>query len=151
METGWVRDAAILLARIGVGVVFLAHGLRKLAVDGMAETAAGFAEIGVPLAALSAWLVALIELFAGLALVVGVAVPVAGALLAAVMLGAYLLVHHGRGIFVDDGGGELVIALGAASLLLTVTGAGRFGFDGMVGPAVRERMHRRDRSRERVG
>jgi len=60
-------------------------------------------------------------------------------------------VHHGRGIFVDDGGGELVIALGAASLLLTVTGAGRFGFDGMVGPAVRERMRRRDRSRERVG
>jgi len=32
-----------------------------------------------------------------------------------------------------------------------VTGAGRFGFDGMVGPAVRERMRRRDRSRERVG
>lgn len=151
MESTWVRDAVILLARLGVGVIFIAHGLRKLAVDGIGATAESFAEAGVPLATLSAWLVALVELVAGIAMVIGLAVPVAGVLLAALMLGAYLLVHHGRGIFVDEGGAELVIALGAASLLLALTGAGRFGLDDTVGPAVRERMHLGERRHERVG
>jgi Predicted membrane protein len=143
----WVRDVVTLLARIGVGVVFVAHGWRKLAVDGIADTAAAFGENGVPLPALSAWLVALVELFAGIALIVGLAVPAAGVLLALLMLGAWVFVHAGRGIFAGEGGAELVIALGAASLLLAMNGAGRLSVDHVLGP----RAEARSRHREHAG
>lgn len=136
----WVRDVVALIARIGVGVVFVAHGWRKLFTDGIAETAAGFGEAGVPLPTLSAWLVALVELLAGVALIIGLVVPIAGTLLAAVMLGAYVFVHAGQRIFVDEGGAELVVALGVASLLLAATGAGRFGLDHLL--AGRRRVER---------
>lgn len=147
MVPTWVRDIVTLLARIGVGVVFIAHSWQKLAVNGVAETAEFFGASGVPLPTLSAWFVALVELFAGIALVIGLAVPVAGVLLAAVMLGAYLFVHNGRGIFVDEGGAELVIALGAASLLLALTGAGRFSLDHLLGPLTGTRARRREYER----
>jgi putative oxidoreductase len=48
------RDLAMLIARIGVGVVFIAHGWQKLAINGVAGTAGFFRHIGVPLPAVSA-------------------------------------------------------------------------------------------------
>ena len=114
------RDVAALIARILVGVVFIAHGWQKLAVNGIEGTSGFFGQVGVPLPTLSAWVAALLEVVGGVALILGLGVPVAGLLLAADMVGAYLFVHVGRGIFVDGGGAELVMALGAASLLLAV-------------------------------
>jgi putative oxidoreductase len=126
------RDLAILVARIGVGVVFVAHGWQKLVTFGVAGTAAAFGRQGVPVPAVSAWYAALVELLGGAALVLGLAVPVAGILLALDMLGAYLFVHAGHGIFISRGGGELAIALGVASLLLAAVGAGRFSLDQLI-------------------
>jgi putative oxidoreductase len=126
------RDLAILIARIGVGVVFVAHGWQKLATFGVDATAASFQRLGVPLPAVSAWYATLAELVGGAALILGVAVPVAGLLLFLDMLGAYLLVHAGNGIFMKTNGGELVIALGAASLLLAAVGAGRVSLDHLI-------------------
>jgi putative oxidoreductase len=57
-------------------------------------------------------------------------VPVAGILLVLDMLGAYQFVHAGHGIFIQNGGAELVIALSAASLLLAAVGAGTCSFSG---------------------
>ena len=124
-----VRDLALLVARVGIGVVFLAHGWQKLATNGIDGTAAFFGQAGVPLPTLSAWAAALIELVGGGALVLGLTVPVAGLLLALDMLGAYLFVHAGKGVFVTDGGFELVLALGVGSLVLAAVGAGRFSLD----------------------
>lgn len=149
MVPTWVRDVVTLLARLGVGIVFIAHGWRKLAVDGIADTAAGFGQSGVPLPTLSAWGVALVELGAGIALVIGLAVPIFGVLLAALMLGAFLFVHAGKGIFVDEGGAELVMTLAAASLLLALTGAGRFSFDHLLGSLAGSRFRHREHERAR--
>ncbi|MEV0331031.1 DoxX family protein [Micromonospora echinospora] len=124
-----VRDVAMLLARIGVGVVFFAHGWQKLVTNGIDGTAAFFDQSGVPLPTLAAWFATTVELLGGAALALGLAVPVAGVLLALNMLGAYVFVHAGNGIFVDQGGYELVLALGAAALLLAAVGAGRFSLD----------------------
>ena len=45
------------------------------------------------------------------------------------MIGAFPFVHAGAGLFVEQGGYELVLTLGAAALLLAVIGAGRFSLD----------------------
>jgi putative oxidoreductase len=123
------RDLALLLARVAVGLVFVAHGWQKLFTNGIDGTAAFFDQVGVPAASAAAWFAAAVELAGGAALVVGVAVPVAGLLLLVNMLGALVFVHAGAGLFVDQGGYELVLTLGAAALLLAVLGAGRYSVD----------------------
>ncbi len=90
----------------------------------------------VPLADVSAIVAATIELVGGIALLVGFATRVAGVLLFLNMLGAFFIVHVGNGIFVGDGGYELVLALGVASLLIAGVGAGRFSVDAVVGKRV---------------
>ena len=132
------RDLAVLLTRVAVGLVFFAHGWQKLFTTGIDGTAAFFEQVGVPAAPVAAWLAAVVELAGGAALIVGLAVPVAGLLLVVDMIGAFAFVHAGAGLFVEQGGYELVLALGAAALLLAATGAGRLGLDHLLtgrGPA----------------
>ena len=129
---GWIRDLAILLARVVVGVVFMAHGWQKLSSTGIDSVAAFLGQLGVPLPVVAAWFSTLVELIGGAALILGAATPVAALLLVADMAGAYLFVHVGNGIFVDQGGFELVGALAAACLILAAVGAGRFSVDGLV-------------------
>lgn len=125
----WTRDLAILLARIVVGLIFMAHGWQKFATNGVEGTAAFFGQVGIPLPTVAAWFSTLVELIGGAALIVGAAVPVAALLLVMDMAGAYLFVHVGNGVFADQGGFELVGALGAFSLVLAVIGAGRYSVD----------------------
>ncbi len=65
----------------------------------------------------------------GVALLVGAATVVAGLLVALDMLGAFLLVHIGNGVFVTDNGFELVWAIAAVALALAAVGPGRFSVD----------------------
>jgi putative oxidoreductase len=123
------RDLAVLVTRVAVGLVFLAHGWQKLSTNGIDGTTAFFDQVGVPAASAAAWFAAVVELAGGAALVLGLAVPVAGLLLVVDMIGAYAFVHAGAGLFVEQGGYELVLVLGAAALLLAVNGAGRFSID----------------------
>jgi putative oxidoreductase len=123
------RDLAVLVTRIAVGLVFVAHGWQKLVTNGIDGTAAFFEQAGVPAASAAAWTAAVVELAGGAALVLGLAVPVAGLLLLVDMIGAFAFVHAGAGLFVEQGGYELVLVLGAAALLLAVLGAGRFSVD----------------------
>jgi len=77
-----------------------------------------------------------VELIGGAALLVGMFTAVAGVLLALDMLGALLIVHIDKGVFVAGGGYELVVALGVGALLLAVFGAGRYSVDGLLGRKV---------------
>ena len=65
----------------------------------------------------------------GAALLLGAATVIAGALVVLDMLGAFLLVHIGNGVFVTDNGFELVGVIAAAALLLVAAGPGRFSVD----------------------
>ena len=127
-----LADVALLLGRVLLGVLFFAHGWQKLFTNGIKGTAAFFDQAGVPLPTVSAWVAALVELVGGALLVLGLVVPVAAVLLLVDMLGAYAFVHSGKGLFIDEGGFELVGALGAGCLLLLALGAGRYSLDHQV-------------------
>ena len=122
-------DALKLVARVVLGVVLIAHGWQKFAQYGIGGTAGSFAKMGVPLPAVSAVFAAVVELVGGLALLAGAATVVAGALVVLDMLGAFVLVHVGNGVFVTDNGFELVAVIAAAALLLVSAGPGRFSVD----------------------
>ncbi|GLW66181.1 hypothetical protein Arub01_44250 [Actinomadura rubrobrunea] len=126
---GPLHDVGLLIGRLAIGVIFIAHGWRKLAETGHAGVAAMFDGLGVPLPSAAALFATWVELLGGIALVIGLLVPVAGALLAFDMAGAFWFAHMDKGLFVSEGGFELVLALGATSLLLALTGGGRFGVD----------------------
>jgi putative oxidoreductase len=131
-----MTSIALLIARIGLGVVFIAHGWQKLDELGVDAVGAGFAKMGVPAPELSAYFSTFVELIGGALLLVGAFTAVAGVLLALNMLGAFLIVHIDKGVFVTEGGYELVVALGVGSLLLAVFGAGKFSVDGLLGRKV---------------
>lgn len=123
-------DVVLLAARAAVGIVFLAHGWQKLATSGLAATTAGFTRAGVPVPRLSALYASIVELVGGACLLAGLLLPVVGLLLFSVMLGAFVFVHGGNGIFLaPQGGFEYVLVLGTVSLLLGFSGGGRFSVD----------------------
>ncbi|WP_019856041.1 DoxX family protein [Actinopolyspora mortivallis] len=124
-----VRDLVLLLARVVVGIVFLAHGLQKFLQWGIGSTVESFDQMGVPVPGLSAWFAALVETLGGAALLLGLALPVAGVLLTLDMLGALFIVHLEQGFFLaGEGGYEYVLVLAAAALALGFNG-GTYSLD----------------------
>ncbi|HEY9313735.1 DoxX family protein [Williamsia sp.] len=136
MNNPVIRSAGILVARIGLGVVFLAHGLQKFQQNGWAGPKTGFEMMDVPLPTVSAFVVTWLEILGGIALIAGVLTPIIGALFFLDMLGALFVTHIDNGIWVADGGYELVLSLGMGALLLAVVGAGKFSIDGVLGTKV---------------
>lgn len=132
MNNPVLRNVGLLVARVVIGIVFLAHGLQKVN-QGYSATKAGFEGMDVPVPALSAFYATWVETLGGIALIIGLLVPIFGVLLLVNMLGAFVFVHIGNGIYVTDGGWELVGALGAGALVLAVVGAGAYSVDALLG------------------
>ena len=128
-----MTSLALLIARIGLGIVFVAHGWQKFDEIGVKGVGAGFAKTGMPAPELAAYFATFAELVGGAALLIGAFTAVAGVLLVLDMLGALLFMHIDKGVFVTEGGFELVVALGVGALLVAVFGAGRYSVDGLLG------------------
>ena len=127
-----LSSCGIAVLRIVVGVVFLAHGAQKLFVYHITGVSGMFSHIGIPLPALSAVVVSLVEFVGGIALVLGVATRLAAALVAIDMLVAILAVHLKQGFFMPQGY-EFALTLLAANVCLVLTGAGCASLDGLLG------------------
>lgn len=123
-----LHDVSILIARLAIGFIFVAHGYQKLVLNGLEATIEGFDTMGVPFPELTAGLTAGIELVAGSALILGVALQLAGVLLAAVMTGALVITHWPQ-FWVGEGGLEFVLALATASLMIGFSGGGALALD----------------------
>ncbi|GAA2106123.1 DoxX family protein [Actinomadura alba] len=133
MRTRPLYDYVALLARLGVGIVILAHGWQKIQV-GITATSRDFDRLRVPAPTATAIYATFVELLGGVALILGLALPVVGLLLFVDMVGAFVFVHADNGVFlVNEGsvenGFELVLVLAVASLLFAAGGAGRFTVD----------------------
>ena len=132
------RNAGLLLLRLVVGVTFLVHGIDKL--GDMSGTEQFFASLDIPAPGLMAPLVAVTETVGGALLIVGLATPLVGSALAGDMLVAFLTAHVGQGFFADEGGFELVLLLGGASLGIAFAGAGCYSLDVALGVTRRLRQ-----------
>ena len=118
----------LAVLRLVIGLVFVAHGGQKLFVYGLDGVSGAFGQMGIPMAGIAGPLVAFVEFFGGLALIVGLLTRLAALGLAVTMLGAIGLVHLKGGFFLPNGY-EYAFALLGAALTLALTGAGRWSVD----------------------
>ncbi len=123
------QSTALLVGRVALGVVLIAHGWQKYFTFGISGVTASFEQMGVPAAGAAAVFAATVELVGGIALIVGLLVPVVGLLVAVDMAGALLFVHAPNGVFVDAGGYELVLVIGALAVVFAGLGAGAYSID----------------------
>ena len=125
-----------LALRIPVGIIFAAHGAQKLfgwfGGYGLEGTGQWMASIGLAPGYLMALLAGSAEFFGGLALVFGLLVRPAAAVLAFAMLVAILSVHIDKGLFIANNGYEYGLALLVVAVSLAISGAGRGSLDALL-------------------
>lgn len=107
------------LLRLSLAATFLVHGIPKFPPDGFVQMS------GLPV--MVAWAVALGEVGAGLALIVGAFTDerltrLGGLLVAVIMAGAIVLVHAENGWNVQNGGMEFQALMLAAGLYFLTKG-----------------------------
>src|SRR5437660_1748037 len=130
------KDLGLLLIRVGVGATVAAHGAQKLfgwfGGGGLEGTASMFEKGGFNPAKQHAMAAGLTEAGAGTLLALGLATPAAGAALAGNMAVAGEL-HKPAGFFVTKGGFEYPMMLGITGAGLSLSGAGEFSVDRLLG------------------
>ncbi len=129
MET---RDSVgLAVLRVVTGAVFIAHGLPKFGFIGdgsLAKTADMMGNMGIPLPAVSAFLLATTETFGGALLIAGFMTRFVTATQAFAMLVAVFVVHLPNG-FAGPGGYQWSLLLAAAAFCLMLEGAGKYSVD----------------------
>lgn len=147
-------DVALLLVRLALGTIFIAHGGQKLFVFGLSGVAGSFGQMGIPMAQVVGPMVAFVEFGSGIAIILGVLTRLAALGVAITMLGAVWFVHLPNGFFLPRGF-EFNLALLGLAFALVSAGAGAYSIDSMLS----RRRHpeyadgdreRRDDSRIRV-
>ena len=128
------KEHSIALVRMFVGLIFLLHGAQKFGflggpgIDGFS----GFlTQIGIPLGYIFSPVVGIVELFGGIALLLGFFVRYASIALAINMLVAVFAVHLNKG-FLQSGGYEYPLLLFLLCIMFMHSGAGSFSLEKML-------------------
>ena len=132
IDNARLRDYGLTVLRIGIGVIFLAHGYLKFFKMGIGGTTSFMAHVGVPAPALAAWFAACAETFGGIAFVLGIFTLPFGLALALDMAGAILFAKRGGGLF-GPKGFELELSLLVASVALAFSGPGALALRDVLG------------------
>ena len=127
-------DLALLILRLALGSIMLAHGLQKLGwVPGGAgsiqQTINWMASMNIP--TWMAWLSIVAEVAGGVALLIGLFGKLAAFGVAINMATAIYKVHYTKGFFNPDGI-EFPLALFAMGAALLATGMGAISLDAMI-------------------
>ena len=129
-------DLALLVLRVGLGAVMLAHGLNHIYGGGkIAGTGRWFESLGMRPGIVHAWLASITEVVGGALLVLGLLTPLGGAAIIGVMAVAGITNHRGNGFFIfrPGEGWEYVMTLGLAGFAIAVLGAGGWSLDEALG------------------
>lgn len=127
-----VTDIASLVLRLALGAIFLAHGWDALDGMGTAGVIEAQRAAGIPLPEVAGPFTIYTELIGGALLILGAGTRLFAVAFTGIMLGAWAFIHAPNGIFVENGGFELVLALAAGAVALAATGPGRFSVDYLI-------------------
>ncbi|MEZ4103742.1 MAG: DoxX family protein [Candidatus Paceibacterota bacterium] len=120
-------DYALLVARVAVGVFFVAHGYAKFfGENGLEDFSTMLIDLGFPMVGLLAFLVAFAELFGGLAILAGVMTRFWAFWLAVISFVAWWAV---KGFNIGGNGDLDVLALGL-TIALFIAGPGAVSLSG---------------------
>lgn len=125
-------NLALLLFRVAVGIVMLAHGINHIFRGGKIKGTAGwFESLGMRPGIVHAWTASLVEVGAGALLILGLGMPLAGAGVVGTMLVAWITNHLKNGFFIfrPGEGYEYVMTLVFCGIALGTIGAGEWGLD----------------------
>jgi len=123
-------DWGILVLRLGIGIMFVAHGLQMAlglfggpGVKGFSGMLSG---LGFFPAIFWSYVASYAVLAGGLLLIAGMQTRPAAALLLIFILTAAIKVHLSKGFFLANGGFEYTFVIAAACLALILLGPGKF-------------------------
>ena len=123
-------DWGILILRLGVGIMFVAHGLQMAfglfggpGISGFSKMLSG---LGFDPAMFWSYIASYTVFFGGAFLILGVQTRIAAALLLIFILTAAVKVHLSKGFFLASGGFEYNFVIVAACLALILLGSGKF-------------------------
>ena len=125
-------NLGLLILRVAVGVIMLAHGINHIFRGGKIQGTAGwFASLGMKPGILHAWLASLTEVGAGVLLILGLFTPLAAAGVVGAMSVALLPNHLPIGFFIfrPGAGGGYVGSLIMSGLALGATSPGEWSLD----------------------
>lgn len=129
-------DLALVVLRVALGVVFIAHGYNHVFGGGkIAGTARWFESLGMRPGRLHAWTASLTELGAGALLLLGLLTPWACAGVIGTMLVAWITNHRKNGFFIfrPGEGYEYVMTLTLTAIGLAGLGGGGWSVDNALG------------------
>lgn len=121
-----LKPLALLLLRVGLGIIFISHGYPKLFTQ-LQHTTEAFAHMGFP--AYFAYIAGVLEFFGGILLIVGLFTRVTGLLLAVEMAVALVKVHGMLANPMAVHNYEFPLALMVGSFALAGAGAGLISLD----------------------
>ncbi|MGH3912174.1 MAG: DoxX family protein [Pseudonocardiaceae bacterium] len=126
-----VTDTGLLVLRLAVAAVFIAHGWGDVVEAGVSTNVQNYQDAGIPLAAVSAPFTAYLQLFGGILFLFGALTRPISAGYVLVMAGALYFVHYGESLVMgqDGSGSGFAFMMFAASLALLIAGPGRFSID----------------------
>lgn len=134
-------DVALLILRITVGLVFIAHGVKHA--RGRVKTSNWFGSLGFRSPQFQWFMSTTTEIGVGVLLVLGLFTSVAAAGLIGIMFVAFWTVHRFAGFFitafmkedVDVEGWEYVFVLALVGFVLAIGGPGTISLDDAIGIA----------------
>jgi putative oxidoreductase len=136
MDTTDPMSVGLLVFRLVVGVVMLAHGWNHVFGGGrIAGTGRWFESLGMRPGVVHAWTASLTELGAGVLLVLGLLTPLAGGAVIGLMVVALVTNHLKNGFFIfrPGEGYEYVLSLVAGGVLIACAGGGAWSVDRALG------------------
>lgn len=123
------QDVALLLARIALGVVLIAHGWWRWQIVGYEQQVEFVTELGMPMPGGIAALTIGFEMVGGVLLLFGLGTPLVGLGLVVLHVGIILSHKLENGLFLVDGGIEYNVVLAAIGMVFLAFGPGRLGVD----------------------
>ncbi|MFB6362743.1 DoxX family protein [Paenibacillus elgii] len=124
-------EVSLLLIRLVLGISFLVHGVVKFQ-SGIGNIAGWFESIGLP--GFAAYVVGIIEVVGGIALILGLGTRIVASLFALIMIGAIVKAKWAGGFLGSPqmAGYELDLAFFVMALALAIAGSSLLALDGLL-------------------